>query len=116
MATRNPVSVFPVPVGRGDQHVSPRGDQGQAARWGSVGPSGKRPRNQPGDGRVERAQDRVGRQTGQVGRPLPGSGGLRRRARSGHVAFWRRGPDVGPWVGVLGPTGRQGGGHGSSQA
>ena len=46
MATRNPVSVLPVPVGEATSTSRPSVTSGHADRWGSVGPSGKRPSNQ----------------------------------------------------------------------
>src|SRR5581483_1637617 len=46
MATRKPVRVLPVPVGEATRTSSPAAMCGQAARWGSVGPWGKRLVNQ----------------------------------------------------------------------
>src|SRR5580704_3759354 len=46
MATRNPVSVLPEPVGEATRTSSPLAMWGQAAVWGGVGPSGKRRANQ----------------------------------------------------------------------
>ena len=45
MATRNPVSVFPVPVGDATRTSLPAAMWGQAATWGGVGPSGNRRAN-----------------------------------------------------------------------
>src|SRR5665213_215961 len=42
MATRNPVSVLPVPVGEATSTSSPDAIRGHPRRWGSVGPDGKR--------------------------------------------------------------------------
>ena len=46
MATRNPVSVLPVPVGEATRTSPPAMMRGHAARCGSVGPPGNRRRNQ----------------------------------------------------------------------
>src|ERR1700678_264645 len=45
MATRNPVSVFPVPVGDATRTSLPAAMWGQAATCGGVGPSGNRRAN-----------------------------------------------------------------------
>ena len=46
MATRNPASVLPDPVGAAIRVSRPAAINGQPRAWGSVGPSGKRRRNQ----------------------------------------------------------------------
>ena len=46
MATRNPVSVLPEPVGEATRTSRPSAMCGQAAVWGGVGPAGKRRANQ----------------------------------------------------------------------
>ena len=47
MATRNPVSVLPEPVGEATRTSLPAAMWGQAADWGGVGPAGNRRANQP---------------------------------------------------------------------
>src|SRR5580658_764383 len=46
MATRNPVSVLPEPVGDATRTSRPAAMCGQAAVWGAVGPAGNRRANQ----------------------------------------------------------------------
>src|ERR1700735_1493635 len=46
MATRNPVSVLPEPVGEATRTSLPAAIWGQAADWGGVGPAGNRRANQ----------------------------------------------------------------------
>src|SRR5580658_9264254 len=46
MATRNPVSVLPEPVGEATRTSRPSAMCGQAAVWGGVGPAGNRRANQ----------------------------------------------------------------------
>src|SRR6185312_1738939 len=46
MATRNPVSVLPEPVGDATRTSLPAAMWGHAAAWGGVGPAGKRRANQ----------------------------------------------------------------------
>ncbi len=47
MATRNPVSVLPDPVGEATSTSLPAAMWGQALDWGGVGPAGNRRLNQP---------------------------------------------------------------------
>ena len=111
MATRNPVRVLPVPVGEATSTSPPSAIRGQAARWGSVGPPGKRPRNHPATAGMERAQDGVGGQRVEVGRwrPAPGTG--RSRGGIGRDEVEGQGLGIGPVGPAPGPAGRQGGGH-----
>src|SRR5580658_4547379 len=46
MATRNPVSVLPEPVGEATSTSLPAAIWGHAADWGDVGPAGNLPANQ----------------------------------------------------------------------
>ena len=102
MATRNPVSVLPEPVGEATRTSRPSAMCGQAAVWGGVGPAGKRRANQlatagwnndSGDASVILLfhQDAVSAATG------PGSGGGRRPQHEimGGWARSRSGPDAG---------------------
>ena len=53
MATRNPVSVLPEPVGEATRTSLPAAMWGQAADWGGVGPGREAAGEPAGHGRVE---------------------------------------------------------------